>query len=368
MLTILFYILIGILLFHALYYVVLYSNIAFNSSLKSKASEQPLPVSVVVYIKDNEADLPQFLEAMLAQDYTTYELVLVNNASEDESLEILEQFVAQHRLAKLVHVENNEAFWGNKKYALTLGIKRTSYDHLLFTEPKALPNSTQWIASMTALFTAKKEVVIAHTTIEKKKKSLSNKYARFQLFLKTLHNFVWVELGKPLYGNNLNQAYKKTLFYKVNGFIKEMKISQGEEQEFIRQIGKKSNTAFTIAPESINTLHQQVSWSSAFQLQKNNDLLWKRTGIFNQLKLRFYHFSVLAFYALLAFLLLHLYQWEIVLGLFVFRYIISIFYFAKILKNFNEKDLVWVFPFFEFTHILTGHYFAFKHFITRKKI
>jgi len=37
-------------------------------------------------------------------------------------------------------------------------------------------------------------------------------------------------------------------------------------------------------------------------------------------------------------------------------------------QNFNERDLVWFIPFFEFTHILSGHYFAFKHFITRKKI
>lgn len=368
MLTILFYILIGILLFHLLYYVVLYSNIAFNSSLKSKSNTQQLPVSVVVYIKDNEAELPHFLETMLLQDYVSYELVLVNNASEDESLEILEQFVAQHKSAKLVNVENNEAFWGNKKYALTLGIKRTSFDHLLFTEPQALPHSPHWISSMTAQFSTKKQVVIAHTTLEKKKKSLSNKYARFQMFLKTLHNFVWLELGKPLYGNSLNQAYNKTLFYKVNGFIKEMKISQGEEQEFIRQIGTKSNTAITLAPESMNTLYQEGSWNTAFQLQKKNDLLWKRTGFFNQLKLRFFHFSVLTFYFLFTLLLINLYQWEIVLGIFVFRYLITIFYFAKMLKNFNEKDLVWVFPFFEFTHILTGHYFAFKHFITRKKI
>lgn len=368
MLTILFYILIGILLFHALYCVVLYSNIAFNSSLKSRSSEQQLPVSVVVYIKDNEAELPAFLEAMLLQEYTAYELVLVNNASEDGSLEILEQFVAQHRWAKLVDVENNEAFWGNKKYALTLGIKTTTCDYLLFTEPKALPDSPHWIASMTALFTSKKQVILAHTSLEKKKKSLSNKYARFQLFLKTLHNFVWIEVGKPLYGNSLNQAYKKTLFYQVNGFIKEMKISQGEEQEFIRQIGTKANTAITLAPESRNTQHQQVTWRSAFQLQKKHDLLFKRLGLFQQLKLRLYHFSILVFYVVLTILLLHLYQWEIVVGVFVLRYLITTFYFAKLLKNFDEKDLVWVVPFFEFTHILSGHYFAFKHFITRKKI
>jgi len=368
MLTILFYVLIGIILFHALYFVVLYSNIAFNDSLKNRPNNTNVPVSVVVYIKDNEQELPAFLDAFLLQEYDNFELILVNNASEDESLELLEHFVAQHRFAKLVNVENNEAFWGNKKYALTLGIKVTKYDHLLFTEPKALPNSPLWIATMTSLFTTKKQVVLAYTSLEKKKKSGSNKYARFQIFLQALHNFTWIELGKPLYGNKDNQAYKKELFYKSNGFIKEMKIAYGEEQEFIRQIGTKSNTTFTLAPESINTITNKSSWRTSFQIQKRNGLLLKRTGIFNQLKLRFYHFSILSFYLVFTLLLAYLYQWEIVVGIFVFRYLITIFYFRKLLKNFNESDLIWVFPFFELMHVLSGHYFAFKHFITREKI
>lgn len=214
MLTILFYVLIGILLFQVLYYVVLYNNIAFNGALKSRSTQQSIPVSVVVYIKDNEVELPKFLDLLLLQEYPTFEVVLVNNASEDTSLELLEQFVAQHRFAKLVNVENNEAFWGNKKYALTLGIKITSFENLLFTEPKALPNSPHWISSMTSLFTAKKQVIIAHTSLEKEKKSLSNKYARFQNFLKSLHNFTWIEFSNPMYGNKYNQAYKKSLFLK----------------------------------------------------------------------------------------------------------------------------------------------------------
>lgn len=131
-----------------------------------------------------------------------------------------------------------------------------------------------------------------------------------------------------------------------------MKISQGEDQEFIKQIATKANTTFTIAPESINTVKEPSSWYTSFSIQKKNDLLLKRTSILNQLKVRFYHFSILIFYILLLILLLNLYQWEIVVGIFVVRHIITTFYFSKLLKNFNEKDLVWVFPFFEVTHTI----------------
>jgi len=57
------------------------------------------------------------------QDYPDYEIILIDDASSDETLEIFEAFEKQYSNIRLVKVKNNEAFWGNKKFALTLGIK-----------------------------------------------------------------------------------------------------------------------------------------------------------------------------------------------------------------------------------------------------
>ena len=56
--------------------------------------------------------------------------ILINDASKDNTLEIMERFAAQDGRVHTVNVENNEAFWGNKKYALTLGIKRAINKHM----------------------------------------------------------------------------------------------------------------------------------------------------------------------------------------------------------------------------------------------
>jgi hypothetical protein len=49
-------------------------------------------------------------------------VVLIDDASSDSTLDIFEDLknYTQYPFGK---VRNNEAFWGNKKYALTLGIK-----------------------------------------------------------------------------------------------------------------------------------------------------------------------------------------------------------------------------------------------------
>jgi hypothetical protein len=56
----------------------------------------------------------------------------------------------------LVKVRNNEAFWGNKKYALTLGIKAAKNEYLLFTDADCYPNSKDWITAMSSQFTMQK--------------------------------------------------------------------------------------------------------------------------------------------------------------------------------------------------------------------
>lgn len=367
MLLILFYLLIGIVSFHFLYFVVLYSNIAFKNISKLKQNNSTIPVSVIVYVKDNEEELASFLTILIEQNYTAFEIVLVNNASEDNSLSILEAYATAYPFIRLVNVENNEAFWGNKKYALTLGIKVARFDYLLFLEPDAIPTSKMWLANMFGQFTFKKNIVIGHTTIQKIKGKLSNKYTRYLFFLESLNNFSWTEFYKPIHGNNYNQGYAKELFFKTNGFIKQMKIERGEEQEFIRQISTSSNTATIYTADSITILDKQYGWKANFKKQNETNLLVKRLSLFSQLKLRMYNFSTLFFYLICAILLVNLYNWEIVVALFLIRYLITFIYYNKLFDKFNEKDLLFVYPIIEFIQIISNNYISFKQFIAFRK-
>ena len=367
MLLILFYLFIGIVSFHFLYFMLLYSSIAFKKLSKTKQKNSSIPVSVIVYVKDNEEELASFLTTLIEQNYTAFEIVLVNNASEDNSLSILEAYAAAYPFIRLVNVENNEAFWGNKKYALTLGIKVARFDYLLFLEPNASPNSKMWLASMFGQFTFKKNIVIGHTTIQKIKGKLSNKYARYLFFLESLNNFSWTEFHKPIHGNNYNQGYTKELFFKANGFIKQMKIDRGEEQEFIRQISTSSNTVTIYTADSTTILDEKYSWKTNFNKQNEINLLIKRLGFFTQLKLRIYNFSTLLFYLVCTVLLVNLYNWEVVVALLVVRYLITFIYYNKLFKKFNEKDLLFAYPIIEFIQIIASNYISIKQFISFRK-
>ena len=65
----------------------------------------------------------RLIPLLLDQQYKTFELVLINDASTDDTLEVLRDFEKKDQRINIVDVKSNEAFWRSKKYALTLGIK-----------------------------------------------------------------------------------------------------------------------------------------------------------------------------------------------------------------------------------------------------
>lgn len=363
--SILFYLFIAIVALQILYHIFVFGSLSVKQKEDPKVKR--LPVSLIVYIENNEEELKRFLAALHNQSYPNFEIVLVNNASYDDSLEIAKQFAQSQENVKIVNVENNESFWGNKRYALTLGIKVAKYDYLLFCEPTAIPDSALWITNMTSQFTLSKSIILGHQRLEVVPKSLWNKLIRFQNATWAAYNFSWANIAKPLFGNNKNLAYKKEEFYKVNGFIDQMTQNRGEDYYFINTIATSKNTAVSLSKTSFTASSINPSFKAWTQEVKSQSTLFSALGLGTKLKVYCYTFTKIPYFILTAVLLTTLYNWEIVLGLFVLRSIVVALYSHKFLKHFQEKDLSFWFPILEFIHTFTTAFIYFRSLVTRKQ-
>ena len=152
--TVLLYTFLVVVAIQIIYYLF-FSAFAFAKN-KQKSVSNLVPISVVVCAKNEAKNLQKNLPHILEQKYSNFEVVLINDASSDETLEVMKSFQKKHTNIKLVNVENNENFWGNKKYALTLGIKAATNEHLLFTDADCKPASKHWITEMVSHFSDKK--------------------------------------------------------------------------------------------------------------------------------------------------------------------------------------------------------------------
>ena len=99
------------------------------------ASGQNLPRISVLFAARNEAPkLRPALESMLALDYPAYELIAVDDRSEDATPQILDEFGRRHTHLKVIHVRELPPGWLGKPHALETAWRQSSGDWLVFTD------------------------------------------------------------------------------------------------------------------------------------------------------------------------------------------------------------------------------------------
>ena len=340
-----FYTFIAIVFIQILFYILFLTN--FKESNVEETSKEPLPFSIIICAKNEAENLKTFLPSVINQKYPTFQIVLINDASYDDSLEVMEAFALQHSNIKIVDVENTEAFWANKKYALTLGIKASEYDHLLFTDADCKPVSDNWISEMSSHFNDKKSVVLGYGAYIKNKKSILNKLIRFETVLTAMQYVSLANLGLPYMGVGRNLAYTKKAFFNVNGFMQHMKILSGDDDLFINQIANKSNTSVCLAESSFTLSKPKTSFGGWLRQKQRHVTTAHHYKFIHKITLSSFYISQLLFWVLAILLVTFKIHWEITLALFVLRFIFQLAAYFRATKTLNEKDLLFLIPFLE---------------------
>jgi glycosyltransferase involved in cell wall biosynthesis len=351
MLILILYFFIVIVAIQLAYYLIVFGKFAFAKTQKS--TPKRISISVIVCAKNEAENVVRFIPLLAEQDYPDYEIILIDDASSDNTLEIFEEFEKQYSNVRLVKVENNEAFWGNKKYALTLGIKASKKDYLLFTDADCYPASKDWITTMSSQFTLHKTIVLGYGAYEKIPNSFLNKIIRFETMLTAVQYFSWAKIGHPYMGVGRNLAYKKEEFYNVKGFIDHMKIRSGDDDLFINQVAKSKNTTICYSPESFTYSQPKTSFKDWFNQKRRHVSTARFYKLFDRTQLALFYASQLLFILLPIILLAFQYQWILVLSLIGFRYLFTWITLGFSAGKLKEKDVMYWFPIIEIVLIFT---------------
>ena len=88
-----------------------------------KKPDQALPVSVIVCAHDEEQNLKELIPILLNQNHPEFEIIVVDDRSNDGTFDLLLQETSKDHRLRMVHVNRTPQLFNAKKYALTLGIK-----------------------------------------------------------------------------------------------------------------------------------------------------------------------------------------------------------------------------------------------------
>lgn len=364
-LLVLFYFFILVVVVQTVYYFFIFGKFSFGNHKEGKPKN--IPISVLVCAKNERENLKKLIPQLAKQNYPSFEIVIIDDASSDDTRFLVEDFQQEYSNLKLVKVENNEAFWGNKKFALTLGIKASTYEYLLLTDADCFPNSDNWISEMSSHFTMHKTIILGYGGYEKEP-GLLNKIIRFETLLTATQYFAWAKIGRPYMGVGRNLAYKKEEFFKNNGFIHHIKIRSGDDDLFVNEAAKKENTSVAFNPESFTYSKPKQTFGEWFIQKRRHASTAKYYKSFDKNQLALFYLSQFLFFITPITLLAFQFKWIIVLSLIVFRYLVSWISLGFSAGKLNEKDVMYWYPILEIILIFTQLNVFFRNLISKPVI
>jgi biofilm PGA synthesis N-glycosyltransferase PgaC len=302
-----------------------------------------LPISVIICARNEAENLRKYLPSIFSQDYTDFEVIVVNDRSWDGTADVLEEFEKKHDNIKVVTVADGDKFIAGKKFAVTMGIKAASYEWLVFTDADCQPASVNWLTNMQQPLNDRTEIVLGYSPYFKKA-SLLNILIRFETFYTAVNYLSFALNGMPYMGIGRNMAYKKSLFFKNKGFAAHMHIPSGDDDLFVNANANRHNTEVRAHKESHVWSEPKTSFIAYLRQKKRHNGAGKLYKAKHRFLLSLQVVTQFLFYVLSIALLFFAHTLYIAIGMLVLSLILRSFIYPRLLKRLNYGELRWWFP------------------------
>lgn len=231
-----FLILVAVLFVCHLIYVIYRSFVVISKKYTNVPSDSQ-GVSVIITSNNKVEYLRENLESFLLQDYPDYEVIVVDECSEDDTQDFLSEMQQKYPHLRTTRIFPDTKFRNTKKIAINIGILAAKYDILLFSEINCAPETKNWIRTMQSYFDKNTAVVIgfANYSTEKINAGIC-RYFRFLRFLKTQ---MLIQGGMNVIGDGCNMGYRKSYYIEKRGFSKNSQVYLGYDNEMVKELSKK---------------------------------------------------------------------------------------------------------------------------------
>lgn len=331
-------------LIQLVYFVVIFSRLAFYKEKENEVLEVNRPISIIVCAFNEEANLTKNLPLLLEQNYFKngkpyFEVLVVNHNSEDDTFYLLNRMKEEYKNLSVLHLTQEAKLIHGKKFPLSMGIKQAQFEHLLLTDADCVPASKDWLLRMANGFSETKKIVLGYSPYVKNEDNINNRI-RFETAHAALQYLSFALAGIPYMGVGRNLAYVKELFNRNKGFSSHHHITSGDDDLFINQVANSKNTAVVIHPDAF-TFSEPKKSKEEWNFQKSRHL---STGKFYKTS----HKVLLGLYAMSHFATWLMFIMSFVfykfiffaVGVFLIRWIVQWFIFNKCFSLLHAKDLV----------------------------
>ena len=351
------YVFLTVALLQAIFYMLVFTPILLpQNKVKNKnhanlSNSEVIPLSVIICAKNEKENLTHHLPLILAQEYPNFEVIVIDDGSDDGTEVVLLEFQNSYSQLKVFTLNPKDKLRNGKKEALALGISMANNEWLVMTDADCVPASNQWLQLFSEKMSGKKEMILGVGLYEKKR-SLLNLLIRYETILVALQYLNFAELGMPYMGVGRNIAYKKSLFKINNGFENHKETTSGDDDLFVNAVASQENCTYCMDPKTFTFSIAPPTWSEWIKQKERHYTTGRQYKMIHQCILSLFLASKWLFWVM-AFLFFILKIWNpqiqsAILGTFFVYYFVMAWASIK----FKEKGFWMINPFLDFILIL----------------
>ncbi|MCQ2974860.1 MAG: glycosyltransferase [Bacteroidales bacterium] len=318
------------------FYLIVFVRI--GKKRKMRQYVEAMPISVVICARNEAENISKNLPLILEQEYPDFEVIVVNDASNDDTASILAQMKQKYKNLYVTSVPFDKNFFHGKKLALTVGIKAAKNEWLLLTDADCVPTSKWWIKTMSQNFIPKNNFVLGYGGYFEEKGFL-NKLIRYDSAFIAMQYFTYTDIGMPYMGVGRNIAYRKSIFTKSKGFTSHSRLMSGDDDLFVNENAKKGSTVCESLPDSFTMCKAKASFNEWNRQKMRHYTASERYKTKHKFLLALEPFSRSYFY--LASIILSFFNpiYFLTIILFLLRYFVFLYAVLKMANKFKIKGI-----------------------------
>ncbi len=317
----------------------------FKDEYQNQINKILPPVSVLICARNEAINLKNFLPKILNQNYSNFEVIVVDDASTDETTQVLKNFQSEFAHLRIISIP--EKIKLGKKLALTTAVCAAKNDILLLTDADCVPASEDWIREMVSLTSTQKKIVLGVSPYRPTTHSWLHTFIRHETTFTALQYIGFAIAGMPYMGVGRNVLYHKNLFEKVGGFSAHENIMAGDDDLFLNSILTRHNFAIALNPNSFTYSLPKKTWKAYIKQKTRHVSVSPNYKLIHQFLLGIFGISHLFFYFATFFGIKYKISTIFVLSIFVTRQVVLFLIYKQFAKRLGEKKLEATFLLFD---------------------
>lgn len=266
------FILFVVLFFLRLFYLFFFTGRVLFIKKKNSDNNNWSPFSLILTVRNEEEMLKNNLPSLLTIDGIDYEVIVVDDFSQDNTYLILGSFKKQYRRLKISSLNQETRY--SLKLSQNIAIKAADYEWVLPVPVSIIEPKTDWLTSFVREFNEKNAVVLGYSSIGITGSFFNHIYrvGNYWLFMKSTG---YILNGIPLVYTDENLAFRKQKYFDIGGYGSKIKEAYVNLELLINNFIRKKSTSILFTPESVIRKKQEVNWNDFLDLLKKSIRLEK---------------------------------------------------------------------------------------------